>query len=115
MTLELHKAAEQGNVDAQLALGDMYHNGEGGVLQDYKEAEKWYRKAAEQGYAEAQLTLGAMHFVQDYVQAHLWWSLAATQGNEHAIQARDLIAKRMTPAQIAEAQELASNWKPKKP
>ena len=74
MTLELHKAAEQGNVDAQLALGDMYHNGEGGVPQDDKEAVNWYRKAAEQGDAEAQYNIGMMYqkgeaVSQDYKEA----------------------------------------------
>ena len=34
--------------NAQVNLGVMYDNGEG-VLQDDKEAVKWYRKAAEQG------------------------------------------------------------------
>ena len=37
--------AEQGNVIAQTTLGQMYSNGEG-VLQDYKEAVKWYRLSA---------------------------------------------------------------------
>ena len=60
MTLELHKAAEQGNVTAQLTLGLRYAKGEG-VPQDYEEAVEWYRKAAEQGVADAQLNLGVMY------------------------------------------------------
>ena len=37
----------------------MYANGEG-VVQDYKEAVKWYRKAAEQGIAQLHLNQGYM-------------------------------------------------------
>jgi hypothetical protein len=40
--------------------------------------------------------------------------LSAAQGKEGAATFRDLIARRMTPAQIAEAQKLAREWKPTK-
>ena len=56
---------------------------------------------------------------QDYVQAHMWVNLAASRfavsqvGRERAIKSRDLVAAKMTPAQIAEAQKLAREWKPK--
>ena len=53
--------AEQGNSSAQLNLGLMYDEGQG-VLQDYKEAVKWYRLAAEQGYSKAQYNLGLMYY-----------------------------------------------------
>ncbi|HHQ4547446.1 TPA: LysM-like peptidoglycan-binding domain-containing protein, partial [Aeromonas veronii] len=54
------KAAEQGNAEAQFALGQMYENGQG-VLQDHQQAAIWYRKAAEQGYADAQFQLGRIY------------------------------------------------------
>jgi TPR repeat protein len=47
---------------------------------------------------------------QDYVIAHMWLSLAAAGGNFTA--ERDFIAAKMTPAQVAEAQKLAREWKP---
>ena len=50
---------------------------------------------------------------QDYVQAHMWWNLAAVKGNTDAIKNRDVVAAKMTPTQIAEAQKLAREWKPK--
>ena len=108
------KAAEQGNVVAQNNLGTMYATGEG-VPKDYAAAAKWFRKAAEQGNAKAQNSLGAMYdegkgIPQDYVQAHKWWNLAASQGHKNAIKGRDMVAKWMTPAQIAEAQKLAREW-----
>ena len=44
---ELKSLAETGDSSAQLSLGLMYESDQG-VLQDYKEAVKWYRLAAEQ-------------------------------------------------------------------
>ncbi|MGB8575646.1 MAG: SEL1-like repeat protein, partial [Pseudolabrys sp.] len=49
---------------------------------------------------------------QDKVRAYMWFNLSAAQGREGAAAFRDLIARRMTPAQIAEAQRLAREWKP---
>jgi hypothetical protein len=116
-------AAEQGNADAQYNLGVMYEKGEG-VPQDYAEAVKWYRLAAEQGQALAQNNLGVMYargegVPQDDVQAHMWFDLAAAgfsaseAERDRAVQNRDIIASKMTPAQLAEAQRLAREWKPK--
>ena len=50
---------EQGVVNAQFRLAQMYYEGLG-VEQDYKEAVKWFRLVAEQGDAEAQRSLGVM-------------------------------------------------------
>jgi len=112
-------AADQGDAIAQQYLGVMYIDGEG-VPQNYAEAFKWYRLAADQSIANAQLCLGSMYATgkgvpQDYVRAHMWFNLSAAQGNENAESARDNIAKRLTPAQIAEAQKLAREWQPKRP
>ncbi len=38
---------------------------------------------------------------------------SAVSGDADAVKARDIAAAKMTPAQIAEAQRLASAWKPK--
>lgn len=105
------KAAEQGLSKAQFSLGFIYSRGEG-VIQDYKEAVKWYRKAAEQGYADAQSNLGLMYdngkgVIQDYIQAHAWYNVASANGRKSASINRNLVAKDMTPEQIAKAQELA--------
>ena len=112
--------ADQGLARAQNNLGLMYDNGQG-VPQDYAAAVGWYRKAAEQGIAEAQYNLGVMYdngqgVPQDYVQAHKWFNLAAAsltgEDGKKASKNRDIVAAKMTPAQIAEAQRLASAWKP---
>ena len=52
-------AAEQGNVDAQYNLGDMYARGDG-VPEDDAAAVKWLRLAAEQGHADAEFSLDIM-------------------------------------------------------
>ncbi len=113
------RGAEQGDAEAQFNLGFMYSEGRG-VPQDYAEAVRWYRRGAVQGFAGAQYNLGGMYLEgrgvpQDYVQAHMWINLAAAQGDEDGrkAKARDKLAERMTPAQIAEAQRLAREWTPK--
>jgi len=110
-------AAEQGDAKAQAQLGLMYGIGLG-VPQDDAQAVQWFRLAAAQGYAVVQYSLGVMYYIgegvpQDYVQAHMWFNLAAAQGNEAARKARDTLALKMTPAQVAEAQRLAREWKAK--
>jgi hypothetical protein len=37
----------------------------------------------------------------------MWFDLAAAEGNVRAVLARDLVAAKMTPLRVAEAQELA--------
>ena len=51
------KAAEQGNAEAQFALGFCYANGEG-IEQNYEQAVYWYAKAAEQDNMDALYNLG---------------------------------------------------------
>ena len=111
------KAAAQGQAKAQFNLGTLYFNGEG-VAKDYQQALRWFRLAADQGEALAQTKIAIMYdegqgVPKNFVQAYKWYSLAATNGDKPAPQLRDLIANQMTPAQIAEAQKLAREWKPK--
>jgi uncharacterized protein len=98
----------------------MYAYGRG-VPQDYAAALQWYCLAAAQGEAWAQFALGVMYsqgqgVPQDYVQAHKWFNLAAAthtkkEARDSAVKARDAAADQMTPAQIADAQKLARDWK----
>ena len=110
----LQKAAKKGEIKAQNSLGFMYQMGQG-VRQDYAIAVKWYRKAAEGGLAKAQYNLGILYgrgagLRQDYILSHVLLSLSALKGIKDAIKARDIIARRMTPAQLAEAQKLVREW-----
>jgi TPR repeat protein len=77
----------------------------------------WFQRAAEQGHPVAKLYLGVMYaegrgVPQDYVRAHMWFSLAVAQGEQRAITTLKMVERRMTPAQINEAQKLARDWKP---
>lgn len=114
----MREAAKQGDAAAQFNLGISYQNGEG-VTRDYVEAAKWYRMAAEHGNVYAQANLGIAYFnghgvPQDYILAHMWLNLAAARGDSSVAESRDLVAKRMTGDQIAEAQRLAREWQPSK-
>jgi hypothetical protein len=107
-------AAEQGHAVAQLNLGAMYGNGEG-APEDDVEAARWYRLAAEQGNAIAQANLGLKYtngdgVPKDLVLAHLWHSLSAAQGDEFAETSKQIIERRMTREQIAEAERLSREW-----
>jgi TPR repeat protein len=44
---------------------------------------------------------------EDYVLAYAWVSIAAAQGRADGKKAKAIIAKRMTPTQIAEAQKVS--------
>lgn len=111
---ELLRLAEQGDTKAQYNLGVMYRKGHG-IPKNDAEAVKWYRKAAEQSYVDAQYNLGLMYYngvgvPYDYVKAYMWWSFAKALGDKDVAKNLDIVQKQMTPAQIAEAQALASQW-----
>ncbi len=100
---------------AQVNLGVMYALGFG-VPQNHQEASKWFRRAAEQGDERAQTNLGQMYFhgvgvPANSIQAYMWVTLAVAQGDKEAVKLQDEIATQMTPAQIAEAQRLAGEWR----
>ncbi len=44
----------------------------------------------------------------------MWFNIAASRGEENVQKLRDIVVDIMTPDQLAEAQRLAREWKPKK-
>ena len=109
-------AAAQGDPAAQANLGDLFEFGDGYI--NYKQASYWYRQAAKQGYPDAQRNLGRLYETgrgveQDYRQAYLWYALAAARGDAPAARNRDLVAGKLLPVEVAEAQKLAQEWRPK--
>jgi len=124
----LNQDADQGSPLAQYVLGVMYQLGEA-VPQDNTEAVKWLRRAADQGLAVAQFALGEMYALgrgvpEDPVSAHMWFDLSETHAihiagaqaeklARDAQEIRDALERKMSPAQIAKAHELAKEWKPK--
>ena len=88
-----------------------YRKGEG-VIQDYETAVKWLKLSAEQGNTIAQKNLGQMYekgwgVSQNNIYAHMWGNISASEGNWDGIELRDRVAKKMTPADISKAQNLA--------
>jgi hypothetical protein len=107
---ETMKKAQQGDAEAQNKLGALYYKGEG-VTQDYKQAAYWAQKAAEQGRTDAQVNLAIMYYkgegvTQDFKQAYVWWSLASARGDISIDGDIKNVAGKLSPGQLAEAQEL---------
>ena len=67
---------------------------------------------ARTGAALSGLYLQGLGVLQDYVEAHKWLNLAASRGDSAAVAERGALAQKMTPAQVAQAQELAREWRP---
>jgi TPR repeat protein len=110
----LPRCASQGDARAQYLLGLRYADGEG-VPQDDTQAARWFRLSAEQGHARAQFSLGRMYrrgdgVPEDLIFAYMWWTLSASTGHEIARVNRDIIERRMTREQIAEAERLSREW-----
>ena len=108
------KAAQQGLAVAQLNLGRLYATGRG-VKPDPALAAKWYEAAATQGLGRAQFLLGASLYLgegvpQDYVKAYQWLNLAAAQGIETAREHRQTLANKLTPQQLAKAQQQTAQY-----
>lgn len=79
-----HARAEKGDAEAQLQLGMRYAEGDG-VIQNDKEAARWFALAAQQGLPEAQYRYGlallkGRGVVQDYRAAFIWIEKPAKRG-----------------------------------
>ena len=84
---------------------------------DVNEALTQWQAAANGGDRRAMLALGRLYVqglgvIQDYVEAHKWLNLAASRGEIAALHERDALTGKMTPQQIATAQERAAAWRP---
>ena len=83
----------------------------------YAEALSEWQAAADEGDSQAMLALGRLYLKglgapQDYVLAHMWFNLAASRGEEDAAEERDALSEKMAPAERAEAQKRAREWRP---
>jgi TPR repeat protein len=81
------KAAEQGDTQAQLDVGNMYLGGIG-VAKNAIEAVKWYRMGAEQGHKFCQMTLAVMYetgeeIPRDVAEVVKWYRKLAEKGEVH--------------------------------
>ena len=115
------RAAAQGSVDAQYALGRLHYEGFL-VPRNTLEMQAMLRAAAWQGHARAQLTLGVIYeyglddIGTDLTAALMWYELAARHGvpelDGKIAKLRSRVSQKMTQAQIADALRRAQAWEP---
>ena len=83
----IRKAAEQGQVDAQVFLGEMYR--EEKRVKDLRKSFWWLNEAAKKGDARAQYVLGFLYYIgksieKNHKKSFEWYSKSAEQGVEEA-------------------------------
>jgi TPR repeat protein len=123
----LQKAAAQGLPDAQFCLGQMYEIGES-VPESAEVAASWFKKAADHipqigdmrvgGVWEAEGELAYMYrdgrLKGNNVEAYMWFAVVDSSLdppiNPAADDAVKQVAKSMTKAEIAEAQQRTKDW-----
>ena len=115
----LREAAQQGLPNAQFCLGQMYEDGEGVPASDVIAAQ-WYRKAADHvpsylgGVFEAVIQLVYMYrdarLPRDDVDAYMWFAIVGSWTDPPSDEEITEISRRMTQAEIVEAQRRAKDW-----
>lgn len=110
----LKDSAQEGDAESQYDLAVIYYTGNV-APQDYKQAFSLFTQSAEQGFAQAQHALGAMYekgngVQQDNKQAWAWYSVAALSGRENIAMDLSSLEKKLSPAELKQAQELAKQY-----
>lgn len=105
------RLAQEGVGEAQYYFGFLNTQGLG-IPQDYEAAARWYREAAQLGHADARNYLGLLYFqgngvARSFRDAFINFEIAAAAGNVDAANNRLIVARKMTSAQITEAQKAA--------
>lgn len=95
-------AAQAGELDAMVHVGEIYERGLGGVAPDYAAAADWYRRAAERGDARAMINLGSLYerglgVRQDPAEALNWYRKASgiSEGRLELATAEELERRRL--------------------
>ena len=112
------RAAAAGSIAAMNAIASLHAGGEG-VRPDAALAAARYRRAAQRGDAVAQLNLGDMYsrgngVRRDPIEAYLWLGLAAAQGSAWAAESQNVIAAKLTAADIGRAESRIAAWTPRR-
>ena len=90
-----------------------------GAPQVYELGGRFVRSGGDAGQSVHQAMFGLMYdkghgVPQDFVLAYKWLNLAAAGARKHErdhfLRLRDAVASKMSPAQIAEGQQLAMAW-----
>jgi TPR repeat protein len=106
--------AQDGNVEAQRKMGQLYFDGYGVPL-DRVAASRSYLQAANQDDPQSQYRLGTMYEMgtgtpRDYREAVRWYTLAARQDYPPARLARDILLHRMTAGERMASEQMAEDW-----
>jgi len=108
--------AKNGYPTAMWLVGEHYDSGRG-VEKNHAQAFYWYEKGAWKGDTRAMLNLAIKYSkgegaLQSYKLAYAWSSLAtkatAEWWRQSAVEKRDFLAKKLSPKQLVEAQDLAA-------
>jgi TPR repeat protein len=118
------KAADQGNISAELHLAVLYRDGAGKIFpRDAEQAAAWYRKAADQGDAGAEGTLGMLYTLgqgvpRSDVDAYFWLDLAASAPGPNQAQYianRQNVGTRITADDLEAIHEREDKWRAEHP
>jgi len=125
--------AENGDCDAQYAMGLLYFSGLG-VRKSYSNALEWWGRAADQGQPQALSSLGIVYAhlrvpyttldckkgcgeAKNLVKAYKWFGVENEIGPPREIKfaqkSLDRISSEMTEAEINEAQIMIEQWEPR--
>jgi TPR repeat protein len=117
--IELRGPAQEGDATAQVSMAAIYHYGLG-VPADFSKALQWYRAAALQGNVDGQIGLAVLYAAGQGVRidlaiARMWLSIAAdalppNKDRIRVAQDRDMLAERMSPAELRQSDDLIKNW-----
>jgi uncharacterized protein len=113
------KAAEKGDVAAEMHLAALYRDGSKNFPRDMAQCAEWYRKAADQGDPTAQGTLGTLYFMgqgvpQNYLEAYFWLDLAAAvkgPKQEQYAANRQMVGTHITTDELESARDRVAAWK----
>ena len=109
----MNRAADGGNVQAMLELAVRYQKSP--ALENAEQmAFKWFQKAAMAGSAAGQYNLAHLYedgnqTPVDLVQSYAWMSLSHRSGNPMAESEAKALELRMSPAELAKANELIAS------
>lgn len=109
------KAAERGQVRAQVHLGIAYMKGRG-IASDPVQGVEWLTRAAEQGHPKAQTEVGIAYFNgtgvrRDRVVGLKWIALSVEGGGLAARVMAPSFLKRATPEERRKARVLVREWR----
>jgi TPR repeat protein len=110
-------AADKGHPEAEFNLSRLYASGKG-VKRDEEQAGRWVSASASQGYAPAMADLGKRFAAGNGVasndkRAYFWLTLAFLHGDKSVEKMRSAEAAKLNPADVADQDHAAENWKPR--